>query len=218
MTGKKHVIRSQFSTANRSKVTKMLKTKKVLNQFLNNSSFHSVQIIGDSRRMNIERFFWFFVFIISSLCSVFFINSIWLHWQQTKIVLVQSNQISFSTEVPHPQFTVCSNIKLSTSIIKLSKVIQQIDNNTIANLTVRSYGWDILRETIAMMCPRVKKITQFATAEYINKTMIDALFSFRTGKKLSPSHSSPFQAVLLPHGICFSQNRLSLDDFLRDDV
>ncbi|KXJ80275.1 hypothetical protein RP20_CCG025753 [Aedes albopictus] len=101
-------------------------TKTIFGEYCATSSVHGVRYFSDPERTLCEKFWWIVMFLVSVGGCVKLIESTWLKWNLTPIVVNFENQPISVTEIPFPSFTICPPGKISKSMYNFAKEVKQI--------------------------------------------------------------------------------------------
>ncbi|KXJ71194.1 hypothetical protein RP20_CCG021274 [Aedes albopictus] len=104
-------------------------TKTIFGEYCATSSVHGVRYFSDPERTLCEKFWWIVMFLVSVGGCVKLIESTWLKWNLTPIVVNFENQPISVTEIPFPSFTICPPGKISKLMYNFAKEAKQIRNS-----------------------------------------------------------------------------------------
>ena len=79
-------------------------------EYCSNTSIHGVQYLGETRPRR-EKIFWLCVFAVSIFCCSILINSIYIKWHETPVIVSFSEKSTPVWSIPFPAITICSETK-----------------------------------------------------------------------------------------------------------
>lgn len=86
-------------------------TKKVrqsVHKYLNSTSMHGLNYIGDDTLTKLERVVFLFAFIMVLSISAYFITNVWEKWNSSPIIIGLNPVLTQIRDIPFPAVTICN--------------------------------------------------------------------------------------------------------------
>lgn len=99
----------------------------VILEFTQETSFHGLKYIGDSRLHWTNRLFWICVFAFSLVSCTMIVFKTHQKLHSNPIILTSDEKVSKISEIPFPAVTICSEVK--TSDTEMFKRVQNLIEN-----------------------------------------------------------------------------------------